>query len=91
MKSDLAWAHVAHKDGMFAGVITANLGGRVASPHATATVVVQEWRHEVSKFCGDFIADGFTVTTVYSRDEYNELIEPMKPYISEDLEQNETP
>lgn len=32
---------------------------------------------EVGKFCGGFIASGFTITPTYNRDEYLALIEPM--------------
>lgn len=51
------WAYIAHKNGYWAGVASAELG-----------------RKELRKFLGDFVVDGFAITTVYSRDEYKRLI-----------------
>lgn len=34
-------------------------------------------RKDVAKFCGGFIADGFTITAVNSREEYEALTKPM--------------
>lgn len=58
-----AWAYVAHKDGMWCGVASADLPKR-----------------ELAKFLGDFAADGFLITTVENREEYDRLIKGMKPW-----------
>lgn len=34
-------------------------------------------RKDLSKFLGGFAAEGFAITTVYSRDEYNAVLKPM--------------
>ncbi len=67
----IPWAHVGHKDGYFGGVISADL-----SHHSMALPAKEHknWKREIAKFCGDFIADGYTITTVYSREEYEKLL-----------------
>lgn len=74
MSEKEAWAHVATRDGQFAGVIAATLdeyGPRSSDAEN------KRWKREIAKFCGDYIADGFTITTVYSREEYLALIDGM--------------
>lgn len=68
------WGYVAHRDGKFAGVIsgTYDTPGMPATPAQKA-----KWKKEIAEFCGDFIADGFEITKVYSREEYKALVEPM--------------
>ena len=68
-----AFAYIAHKDGMWAGLASASLP-----------------KKELRKFLGDFAADGFLITTVESRDEYNRVIGGMK-YWGEDREAPEKP
>lgn len=64
------WAYVSTKDGQFAGAISLDNGTTDAKQKA-------QWRKEVAKFCGDHIADGFTITAVYDRAEYLALIDGM--------------
>lgn len=65
------WAHIAHKDGKFVGVISADLGSQ-------ATVkMAKSWQRTVARDTGRWIAMGFTVTTVYSREEYSAFIDGM--------------
>lgn len=70
------WAYVAHKGGKFAGVIA----GTLDLPGRAKPVTVKEahaWKKEIAKFCGDFVADGFDITRVYDRAEYECLTKPM--------------
>ncbi len=69
------WAHVAFKGDHFGGVIAADLReGGLDVPEKE----VKKWKREVAKFCGDFIADGYEVKTVYSRTEYNAFLDGLK-------------
>ncbi|MGE3710986.1 MAG: hypothetical protein AB7G35_15080 [Hyphomicrobiaceae bacterium] len=64
------FGHIAHKDGHFGGVIAHDCG-------VNDTKLKKAWKKEVSKFCGDFIADGYTITTFYTRDEYLALLKTL--------------
>jgi hypothetical protein len=56
------WAFIAHKDGRWAGITSADVP-----------------KKDLRKFIGDFVADGFAITTVYNQDEYHATIAKMKP------------
>lgn len=65
------WAHVAFKGSMFGGVISHDSG-------MTGQKEQKSWKRQVAKFCGGFIADGYEIKTVYSREEYVALLETLK-------------
>ena len=70
MSEKKPWAHVSTRDGKFAGVIAASLDEHGPPPSAAEQ---RKWKREVAQFCGDAIANGFTITTVYSRAECTAL------------------
>lgn len=72
--SNEPFVYVSTKDGMFAGAVSASCG--VPSKE-------KSWKKEVAKFCGDHIVEGFSITTVYSREEYEALIKGMSIWQSE--------
>ncbi|MEQ1694391.1 MAG: hypothetical protein ABL901_00990 [Hyphomicrobiaceae bacterium] len=71
------WAHISHKNGMWCGVMAASLDeatcGRAVSPKIAAA-----HKREVAKFCGGYIADGFEIKTVYSREEHTEFMKTFR-------------
>ena len=69
------WVYVAHKDGKYAGAISGTLD--VALQHKPTKAEARKWKKEVAKFCGDFIADGFTITPTYSAEECEALTKGM--------------
>lgn len=71
MSEKTPWAYVATKDGQLAGVISAVSGAKDKRAKA-------RWQKDVVEFCGLYVVDGFTVTTVYSRDEYEALIDGLR-------------
>lgn len=60
------YVHVETQDGAFVGAISHEVG--IPSQE-------KSWKREVSKFCGDAIARGNTITTLYSREEYQAFID----------------
>ena len=68
------WTYVGHKDGKYAGAISGFLEHNPARRNAKREA---QWKKEIAKFCGEFIADGFEITKCYSREEYDALITPM--------------
>ena len=69
------WTYVAHKDGMFAGAISGTLD--VAMDRKPTKREAAQWKKEVAKFCGGFIANGFTITPTYSAEEATALTKDM--------------
>lgn len=67
------WAHVAVKGTHFGGVISADLSDGGKAP--VSAKEAKSWKREVAKFCGGFIADGYEIKTVYSRDEYTAILD----------------
>ncbi len=68
------WAHIAHRNGVWAGVISASLGSAFSSKHEAS------WKKTVAKDCGKWIADGWEIMTVYSRDEYEAALSSMRMF-----------
>lgn len=73
MADKTPWAHVAVKGTHFGGVISGTLDGD-GGPKVSAKEAAK-WKLEVAKFCGGFIADGYEIKTVYSRDEYAAILD----------------
>jgi hypothetical protein len=69
-----AWAHIAHRNGVWVGVISARLPDGV--PQAQA----DKWKKTVAKDCGGWIADGWEIKTVYSAEEYQTVIDSMRMF-----------
>jgi len=69
----MAWCHVGHKDGMFAGVISHDSGARDQKAK-------DKWKREVAKFCGDYIASGIEIKTCNSREEYLAFIAGLREW-----------
>ena len=70
------WSYVAHKDGLFAGAISGTLDHCYPNGKTPAGEA-KKWKKEIAKFCGDFIADGFTITPTYSQEENSALIDSL--------------
>lgn len=64
-----AWAYIAHKDGYWAGLHSARAIDREFN---------KAEKSDLAKFIARFVADGFSITTVESREEYNWVLETMK-------------
>lgn len=73
MSDKVPWAHIAIKGTHFGGVISATLDGD-GGPKVSAKEAAK-WKREVAKFCGNFIADGYEIKTVYGRDEYKAILD----------------
>lgn len=76
------WSYVAHRNGEFAGAIAGSL------PECDAKAN-KRWRKDIAKFCGDFIANGFEITRVYDRAEYEALTKPMRVLGSQKMKASE--
>jgi DNA-binding transcriptional regulator YhcF (GntR family) len=62
------YVHVAHQDGMFVGAISDKIG---------IPAKEKQWRKSVAEFCGEAIAEGASITTLYSREEYEAFTKDM--------------
>lgn len=72
------WAHIAHKNGQWCGLIAANHDDGTEPPPSAK--MVKEWKREVAKFCGEHIAEGFEIKTVYSREEHKAFMATVTVY-----------
>ena len=57
------WAYVAHKDGYWAGLVSASMP-----------------RKDLIRCIGEWVADGLTITTAHSRDEFLALLATLRPW-----------
>ena len=64
------WAHVAHDENKFVGVVLHDPGYPKPTPEKT-----RKWQRNVARLCGGWIVNGRTVTTVFSREEYHALLD----------------
>lgn len=71
------WAYLAHRDGVWCAVISAQI---CDNPRPDQ---VAEWKKAVAKETGSWVADGWEVMTLYSREEYTAAIGSMKMFTSE--------
>ena len=71
------YVHVITRDGKFIGAIS----HRIGIPRKETS-----WQKEVAKFCGEAFAAGDTVTTLYSREEYEAFMDGRPLHRSDKVE-----
>ena len=69
-----AWAHIAHRDGVWSAVISAEI-----KEHPTEKQRAK-WQKTVAKELASWIVDGWHVLTVHSREEYESAMNSMRMY-----------
>lgn len=74
MTARKAWAHIAHRDGVWCGVVSAQISENPTQKQA------ESWKKSVAKDIAGWIVDGWEVMTVYSSEEYQKVIESMRMY-----------
>jgi len=69
-----AWAHIAHRNGVWCAVVSAQVCENPTPKQAA------DWKKSVVKDIAEWIVDGWEVMTVYSREEYQTAIDSMRMY-----------
>ena len=69
-----AWAHIAHRDGVWCAFISAEISENPTYEQRA------KWKKKVAKELASWIVDDWQVLTVYSREEYESALSAMRMY-----------